>query len=472
MMPDMMRGARLSEVCGWQRLCAGLLAVAACCGGAAERLGAAEAEPGLSAVDTSGEATRLIRQLGDPQRSRREAATERLEAFGPEVLPLLEAETPQPPGGEAAWRLRMLRERLETQAIAAAVEPTLVAASPAGTPVPEAFAAVFASPGGEIAMAAGMGAGRVVSETPQVTGADVTYWEQVERLLADAGGVLTSASGDGDHLLIRPYEDQTPRLQDDEAPRTPTAAAGPLRVDVLRAVAVPPEQPQAIRLTLRIAWEPRLRPIMLQLPMGSLIAEGPAGEGVPPKQRQAVVEASPRGERGWLAMSLLLDPPPATLDRVAILRGTLRMWLPASDVEARFPLSPTSPEPVERRFGDAVVRLQSASIGEQSLTVRLRADYPATEALASHRTWLAERRLQCHLEGAELQAVSDRVVRRDERGLAREAVFRLPENGVSAGTAAVISWRLPLAIRDVPVDFLLQGIPLPYPSDAKNPAPQ
>ena len=472
MMPGMMRGGRLSADCGWQRLSAGLLVVAACCGGAAERLGAAEGELGRSAADVSVEATRLIRQLGDPQRSRREAATERLEAFGVGLLPLLDAATPQPPGGEAAWRLRMLRERLETRAIAAALEPTLVAASPAGTPVPEAFAAVFASAGGEIALAESVGAGKVVAETSQVTGADHTYWEEVERLLEEAGGVLTSAGGDGDALLIRAYDDKNHRLEDDAASRPPTTAAGPLRVEVLRAVAVPPEQPRAMRLTLRVAWEPRLRPIMLQLPMGSLIAEGPAGEVVPPKQRQAVVEASPRGDRGWVSMSLLLDGPPATVDRVAILRGTLRMWVPASDVEARFPLASTSQEPVERRFGDAVVRLESASVGEQTLTVRLRADYSATEALASHRTWLAERRLQCHLQGAELRVVSDRVVRRDERGIAREAVFRLPEGSVSSATGAVISWRLPLAIRDVPVDFLLQGLPLPSLSDAKNPPPQ
>ena len=100
--------------------------------------------------------------------------------------------------------------------------------------------------------------------------------------------------------------------------------------------------------------------------------------------------------------------------------------------------------------------------------MRARADYPASEALASHRTWITGRELACWLDRQLLTPLSDRVVRRDERGLSREAVFALPEGIDPTAVYGQVRWRLPLAILEFPVDFRLQGIPLPYSSDAKN----
>jgi hypothetical protein len=104
---------------------------------------------------------RLVVQLGDPHRSRRDHASEQLEALGVDVLPLLEVPLALA-RGEAAWRLQTLRSRLAERAVAEAIEPTRVVAAPLGMTLPEAFEAVFISRGGRLPVDETAGAGAVV----------------------------------------------------------------------------------------------------------------------------------------------------------------------------------------------------------------------------------------------------------------------------------------------------------------------
>jgi len=411
--------------------------------------------PVVSQSDVPAEIRRLIQQLGDPQRDRREAATARLETLGLETLPLMENELASA-RGEVAWRLRLLRSRVAERAVAAAIEPTRVAARPPGTPVAEAFETVFQSPGGRIAVD-GTIPGETVLSTPSPTSGQSTYWEAIDRLLSAAGLCIEAAEAAPGGLQIRP-------LSKGQPPPT-AAAAGPLRVEVVRAVAVPAEQPRVMRVMLRLIWEPRLKPIMIQLPMVSLVAEGEAGELVPPQQRTAVVEVSPRGSAGWAIVPVLLAAPTTPGASIGSLRGTLDVWVPAGDVDVRLPVENRLQRQTQH-LGDAKIRLESVALSPAELRVRTRADYPATEALASHRTWITSRLLRSTIGGQQLTVLSDRVVARDNRGIAREAVFAVPPGSESAATQGEVRWRLPFAIRKFPVEFLLHDIALPYPSDA------
>ncbi len=406
--------------------------------------------------------SRLITNLGDPQQRRREAATDALESLGIGILPQLEEALPLA-SAETAWRLRMLRSVLADRAVAAAIEPAHVPVTPAGTPISVALADLFEGPGGPLPLSEESLAPTLVPAPSSDFPAHPTYWEELERLLAIAHSRVATEATTASGLVIRP-------LRPDE-PQPLATSAGPLRVELLRAVMLPSEKTTATRLTLRVLWEPRMHPVMLQLPMVSLIAEGEAGEVVPPQQRMAVAEASPRGQSGSVTLPILLAvPPEGSTPTLATLRGTLSLWVPAPDVEARFPLPPAAgliAAPV-LQLGDATVELGSLTIADGSVTVRMRAEYPATEALASHRTWITDRTLFCRIDGSLIAATSDRVVHRRNTGLTREAVFPLPQGSNPQAVSGEVGWQVPLAIRDVPVDFLLRGIPLPFSSDAKT----
>ena len=159
------------------------------------------------------------------------------------------------------------------------------------------------------------------------------------------------------------------------------------------------------------------------------------------------------------------------LEAIASLRGTLTVWVAAGDVDARLPIGePGRPtrSPEEQQLGDARVRLIASEPSPEGLRVRAQAAYPASEALASHRTWITDRPLSGWIDGQPLAVASDRVVRRDDSGLTREAVLTTADGVAPAAIGGEVRWRLPLAIRKFPVDFQLRAIPLPYSSDARN----
>jgi hypothetical protein len=413
--------------------------------------------------DIRDRAAELISQLNDPERSRRELATEKLEALGSRLLPFLfSLDRSLPP--EALWRLQLLKSRLENAAIAEAIEPSSATVSAPGTPLREALAALFEGPAGGFDLTDEIAASSVVPPEHETPPQKSTYWEALNGLLAAGGCGLFASEQAPRRLVIRPWENGT---QEPAA-----AAAGPLRIDVVRTAFAPMQTPQAVRVVVRTVWEPRLRPVMVRLPMSSIIAEGEAGEVLPPRQRLAVVEASPQGNSGWVSLPILLAQPPPALNMLSTLRGTVRVWLPAGDQTLRLSINTDQREPLRQQFGDAWVQMDPPTIVDGTLTVRLTATYPASEALASHRTWITERSLSCECNQEMLDVLSDRVVARDDRGLSREAVFRLPPGVSGPPLRAEVSWRLPLAIIDFPVDFMLRGISLPYSSDAKKTSPR
>ena len=403
-------------------------------------------------------------QLGDPQRARREAATAALKTLGPSALPHLEAAHTHATG-ETAWRLAALKEALFAQAVSTAVDPTLVAPHASELSLEKALASLFASRGGSLPIARELDTA-VIIPASALHNPTPTYWEQLQYLFTKGHCQLTASAQKPQGLVISPRESTLP-------PR-PSAAAGPFFIEVLGVSAVPRDQPTRLRLTLQVAWEPRLTPVMLQLPMTSLIAETAASEVIPPSQRAAVVEASPRGTHGVVTLPVLLTAPPRAIDSIATVRGTLHAWVPAEDVQVRFDLSALPPPeantaPVSQALGDLRVELESVVVAPETLTVRARADYPTSEALASHRTWITNRTLSLQIDGEPCAPLGDRIVHRDQQGLTREAVFSRPKDGSAGGELGTLSWQLPLAIRDVPVDFLIRDIPLPNSSDAAEP---
>jgi hypothetical protein len=438
-----------------------------------------QAEPPSLADPPSKEFEALLPLLSDPSREVRQAATDRIERLGPLVLPLLD-EPNLTAGGEAVWRLRGIRRQLQHQAVEDAIEPTRVASSLGNLPIAEGLAAVFASRGGSIPVVASLQAADQGPEQPAEGGQGVdasTYWEVVRRILTRGGCRLGSDAAQPRKLLIRPQEPGEPAVRTD--------ACGPLFVELLRLQPLPAEAPRALRGMLRVVWEPRLSPVLVRLPMASLMADGPGGEILPPAQRSSVNEGTVRPQASWIDLPLLLEAAPPSVESLAVLRGTLELWLLAAETEVVFRLDEVGRLPSVRRLGEASVTLEAATLdGEEiphgpagsrrlgRLTVRMSVAYPASEALQSHHTWITRPPIRCHAGDDVVASESDRVVRRDDHGLTREAVFRVPLAESISGEAEGmgmpprglrIAWRLPLAVRRTRIDFHLEDIPLPFP---------
>ena len=427
-------------------------------------------------------AAQLSRRLGFGSIAIRDAAERDVLAIGPAALPLVIAarRTASP---EALFRLDGIQRDLERLAAEKAIEPAAVTLTAQDLPVREVLAALFAQAGSSIKLAPLVGEGVAGSQRISIAINRATFWEALDDVLDRAGLVLVcDDSPPGLLIAAAARAAQSPPL---------AVATGPLRVSVAGVEpAGPPPRAGAetesrtpstprgggARVMLRVAWEPRLQPLLMRLSARSIVAEGPAGESMPPLQRAAVVEATIPSQRQWLDLPVLLSAPAVPLASLGMLRGTIVVWLTGMEHNFYFP-NVRLDEAADASAGEAwreplgvaraEVRLLSASLQDQRLLVRASITYDTpSEALASHHTWLAARPLEAAAaDGLPLKRIDQRVTERNDRGITVTAAFALPPSEVGRSRMVVqpiqIRWKLPTAIHEVPVDFALRNIPLP-----------
>lgn len=266
-------------------------------------------------------------------------------------------------------------------------------------------------------------------------------------------------------------------LKPEQSPK-PATAAGPFSLAVQRVDRL---GDSGCRLLVRLRWRPPLEPVLLRLPLVSLVAEGPAGDAVPIPGRQGTVEPLLVAGRRWVDLPIRLGPSPPAVTKLNSLRGTVDCWVPGFEHRFMLPLQtargglpPATSEPGPMRsLAGLSVQCRSWSIEPSEHTaaicrVELSARFPEpSEALASHRNWLADRQPQIVLPtGRVITATDHRVLSRNNQGLTIAASFALTANQLPRG--ALVTWRLPLGVRRVPVDFWLQSVSLSELVDEEN----
>lgn len=220
--------------------------------------------------------------------------------------------------------------------------------------------------------------------------------------------------------------------------------------------------PRAARIVLRATWKTPLDPLVIRLPLTSIVAEGPAGESMSVAQRLAVVEPSLVPGATAADLPLVLVQPEHALESLGLLRGTLRLWLAGRQHDFTIPLDAGQPRAVT--VAGTTVGIDDLAIREGRLLVTARVAYDApSEALASHRTWIT----QCPLEvigddDHALVRTDQTIVARSEQGLTARAIFTLPDTSRDRLPAGLrLRWRLPMALHEAPFDFAIRAVALP-----------
>ncbi len=214
----------------------------------------------------------------------------------------------------------------------------------------------------------------------------------------------------------------------------------------------------SLRLEIEVAWEPRLQPITLALPMAQWSAVDDRGQAVAIERPDAELEVPL--ERGPIAKSvqILLAPPPRSASRIARLAGALDVLVPGKLETFRFQDLEKAAN-VEQRTAGATVILEEVMKNNElwEVFVRLRFDR-ARRALASHRTWVFEN--PAHLEapgGKRIAYSSLENTRQTEDEVGMGYLFSVP--GKLADYTFV--YQTPGAIFAVPLRFEFENIPLP-----------
>lgn len=322
---------------------------------------------------------KALRELEADELLVRDRAEQVLVAIGPEVLAYL-PEVNARTSGELKVRLQRIRQSLQQVKQENYFEASHVSLEGAMT-LSEAIAEIEKQTNNPLQLqdADGLGNTQV-----QLNVDDQPFWTALDSLLTQAN-LRVSAFGTTENKLV---------LASNTAASSsvpPPFETGPFRLDVLsvrstRSFNSPIEG--QIDLSFLVSWEPRLKPVFMQLPMASLQAETDEGESLAASNPQASPEI-PLNLGGCSSqIDLQLERPPRTAKTLSKLSGEFIIAVPSQRHEYIFEKFGNGARQ-SKKFGDVSVTLEGARRNGAVYEMRIFVEFGDSQgALDSFRGWI------------------------------------------------------------------------------------
>jgi hypothetical protein len=346
------------------------------------------------------EVRKLVSRLNAPRLAEREEAEQKLLDLGPEVLERLPLVTDRTPA-EVTQRIERIRQKLRTALAKSVLEPSRVTLQGDAVPLSEILAAIQEQTGNQVVDDRGRAGGQAADElTLKVAFDGMPFWQAMDRVL-DQIGLCIDPYGTGESLRL------CTRCSDLLPLAGRTTYSGPFRFEAVRVDAARDlRNPNAhsLRLTLEVAWEPRLAPISLQLKMADVRAVDERGNPLPVDGRQAEPEALVHPDANAVQLIIPLGLPPRSSTAIGRLGGRFTAMVPGKIQTFRFTDLEKAKNAEQRMAGVAVLLEQVVRETNTIWQVRMRMRLDeAGDALASHRTWVYDN--EAYLEGPDGEPV-------------------------------------------------------------------
>ncbi len=421
-------------------------------------LAADDAAAKQAAEQLKAKAAALVRQLDGDQVAQRDAAEKALIALGPDVIPLLPAITARTPA-EIRIRLTRVRNELMRIEIEAATRPSEVTLS-GEMPVSKAFAEIARQTGNKLVDYRERFNQEVADPMIKVELAKAPFWEALDTVL------------DAANLTLYNFDEERGALAytsrgGDAGPRLGKASYGglfrlePARIEATRDLKA--SMMHSLKLTADAVWEPRVQPIVLEIPLAEVSAKDESGGELAIDQSEGTLEVPVEGSNAGVEIEFPLSAPARSVKTLASIKGKITAVVLGKVETFEF----TDIDKVERakaaeleRGGVTVIVDSCRKNGDiYDVSMRVRFDR-AANALESHRGWIYNN--ECYMldtkgtriENAGLEAT---LLADNEVGLSYK--FDIGENARPAGYKFV--YKTPAAIIRLPVSFELKGIDLP-----------
>ena len=413
---------------------------------------------GNGGEDLKSQVDHWVRQLSSPELSQRDEAEQHLIGMGPKILDILAAIKDTGSAAEAQRRdtIAKIRQQLENELARRSTQATTITLHAAGKPLSEVVAEIAKQSGNNIEdMRRQMGQ---ESTDPKIT-VDfdkAPFWEALDKTLDQANLTVYHFHPKNDVLGMI---DRGPK----DLPRFGRACyAGPLRIEGTRLLGErdlrAAGDASSLKLTLEIAWEPRMRPIIVQQSLGEVHASDERGQPIRIDGVEGQLERpiDPAGTAAELIIPMI--GPPRSTERIASLKGKLRTTLPGKIESFEF-TDLKSGKPISLRKAGATVTLDQVRKNNDAWEVRMRVRFDrAGNSLESFRTWIFNN--EAYLVGADnkpIQHSGFQTTRQAEDEVGVAYLFDLP-NGVD-GLKFV--YRTPAVLNSVPLDYELKNLRLP-----------
>jgi hypothetical protein len=398
----------------------------------------------------------LVKQLDSNQLAQRDAAEKELVALGADVLPLLPTFNNRTPA-EVRNRVARVRAALLKVAVEAATKPATVTLS-GEMLASEAFKKITEQTGNNfVDFRDRFNQDDKRDPKIKVELDKVPFWQALDTVLDAAEFTLYEFDDEANALAYTNREGDALK-RSGHAVYSGLFRLEPSRIEAVRNLKNPSSR--SLRLTVDVAWEPRVRPIVLQQPLGDVEAKDENGNKLELDGTQGELEFPVEGTNAAVEMDFPLNAPERSVKQVASLKGKL-MATVLGRVEAFEFGELDKIKMAEQERGGVTVAVEAARKNGEIYEVEMRVRFDkAANALESHRGWIFNN--ECFLVDAKGNQIENAGLEADlldvnEVGLSYK--FDLGEAKSLAGFKFV--YKTPAAIIRIPVDFELKGIDLP-----------
>jgi hypothetical protein len=327
----------------------------------------------------------LIERLDDPKPEARDEAEARLIKLGVRALPLI----PDPASVTSKERkerlekvratLRKAEEEISTGASRVTIQAKAIRLS-------EALGLIQKQSGNGITDLREQLGAEVTNPAFDLDIQNVPFHEALDRVARLAQVSVNAFTGDGTIGITAGMPSKDPLIQ----------YVGPFRVAFKQLTEVRDLQAgtSAASAQLEVAWEPRLRPMLLTLKSDGLAVKDDKNREVKPQAMMESNEVVLRPENPAVEMNLNLEAPDRSAVKLSSFRVKAEVTLPAGIKIFRFPS--LAQENVTLKQGDVSARLQNIEIDEQVWKVNVELVYPGNgpafesyrQGLFNNRIWL------------------------------------------------------------------------------------
>jgi hypothetical protein len=386
-----------------------------------------------------------VDQLDAPTLAQRQSAEQQLIAAGPGALAYLPESNDQM-SVEAKTRLEKVRELLTQQRTAMESKAISIRLNNANT-VGEALEAISRDSGVEFETRSDTSAVFTPVETP------LSFWHAIDLVLDHANLDIDFYASDRESLALIPRgEERISRVDS-------AAYAGVYRIEPVsvtsRRVHRQPSL-NALNVSIEIAWEPRLTPIGLSIPIAELAGRYDDGQKVIPQSSGEFIDISATADVCFSEFYLPLQLPEDGPRKIESLRGKIQALLPGRRESFEIPLVN---EPREKSIDAMTVRIDRVRKNGELHEVRVIVDLKnASRALESHRQWIFENPVRVRrADGSTTEHLGMEVFRQTAEGVGVSYMFDIPDDLQNL----TLIYESPTAVAENEVQFLIEDILLP-----------
>ncbi len=327
------------------------------------------------------EVRKVMRQLESDKAAERDAAEKRLIEIGPAVVSFL-PEVNSSTSGEMKIRLERIRKELQTTKIGNFFQASVVTLS-GKMQLSEALSAISKQTGNKVGFEREAG---VPSKEVELQADKQPFWEVLDDLMIQGS------------LRINPYSstEGIVLMPDDSAlPGPEPHFNGPFQTSVVSTQTSKQfygRNDGQLNISLQVAWEPRLKPIFLQLPMDKMKATVAGSDELSTSTPGSNPEIPVNSEGSAVQIDLQFPRPPRSAEKIDKLTGEFEIAVPSEKHKYVFEKFGNGKRQTEK-FGEVTVTLENSRNNGSVYEMRILTEFAAAQgALDSYRAWIVSNR--------------------------------------------------------------------------------